>query len=467
MAKKLTDTFCRNAKRPGITWDAGATGLGFKVLPSGKKSWVMQLRWPGRKAQTVKNLGPYGEPPALTLAAARPRAERFYALAKAGIDPFEAEERARAEEKATEEAARLAEAAKRRNTFAALAERYIASRTANRRAKADEGEIRRMLVVEWGDRPVHEIAPRDVRDAIDGIKRRSAYSARAAWGHAVGIFKLAVHEELIAASPCASLDKKLLFKNAHIGPRQRVLTDDEVFALWRGAGRLGYPAGPIYRLLLLTGCRASEITDAKWSELHPGLRKVLRDAARKNERVDWAAVPATHKLLTIPRERFKSDAEHAVPLTDAACAALEGLPRLAGSGDYIFTATGEAPTWLGAKIKKRIDARMLRTLRALSRKRGEDPSKVELPPWINHDLRRVVRTNLSALKVEDHVAEMVLGHGRKGLQRVYDQHKFAEEIREALERWAARLREVVEPPPAEPPAPAQVVDLGARRRRAR
>jgi hypothetical protein len=43
---------------------------------------------------------------------------------------------------------------------------------------------------------------------------------------------------------------------------------------------------------------------------------------------------------------------------------------------------------------------------------------------------------------------MVIGHGRQGLQRVYDQHRYVDEMREALTLWAARLRSIVEPPPA-------------------
>jgi hypothetical protein len=42
---------------------------------------------------------------------------------------------------------------------------------------------------------------------------------------------------------------------------------------------------------------------------------------------------------------------------------------------------------------------------------------------------------------------MIIGHGRKGLQRVYDQHRYVDEMREALELWAARLRDIVTPPP--------------------
>lgn len=43
---------------------------------------------------------------------------------------------------------------------------------------------------------------------------------------------------------------------------------------------------------------------------------------------------------------------------------------------------------------------------------------------------------------------MVIGHGKKGLARVYDQHEFADEMREALDLWAGRLRSIASPPPA-------------------
>ena len=59
-----------------------------------------------------------------------------------------------------------------------------------------------------------------------------------------------------------------------------------------------------------------------------------------------------------------------------------------------------------------------------------------------------MRTRLSSLRVSERVAEMVIGHGKKGLARVYDQHEFADEMREALELWAGRLRSIVSPPPA-------------------
>jgi hypothetical protein len=137
------------------------------------------------------------------------------------------------------------------------------------------------------------------------------------------------------------------------------------------------------------------------------------------------------------------------------------LPLLS-AGDFMFTTTdGEKPINGLSKSKRRLDERMLRTLRAMGKQDGDDVARVKLPGWVLHDLRRVVRTNLSALDIPDHVAEMVLGHGRRGLQRVYDQHRYEPQIREALDRWAAKLREIVQP--ASSPPPANVVTLPRRR----
>jgi integrase len=147
-----------------------------------------------------------------------------------------------------------------------------------------------------------------------------------------------------------------------------------------------------------------------------------------------------------------------VPLSDTACALLESLPRFR-KGDHLFSTTfGEAPVNGFSKAKTRLDGRMLRTLRALARQRGDNPHAVKLDHFVNHDIRRTVRTRLSALKVQDHIAEMVIGHGRKGIARVYDRYEYAPEMREALLLWAACLRSIVEPPP-----PANVVTLAKAR----
>ena len=140
-------------------------------------------------------------------------------------------------------------------------------------------------------------------------------------------------------------------------------------------------------------------------------------------------------MLTIPPERFKSDAQHLVPLTEAAWQIVESLPTFT-KGDHLFSSTfGVQPVSGFAGAKERLDLLM-----------GEEIGG-ELQPFRTHDLRRTVRTRLASLRVADAVAELVIGHGKKGLQRVYDQHKYEPEMREALELWAARLRSIVTPAP--------------------
>ena len=42
-------------------------------------------------------------------------------------------------------------------------------------------------------------------------------------------------------------------------------------------------------------------------------------------------------------------------------------------------------------------------------------------PWVLHDIRRTCRTRLSQPRIPDTVAERVIGHGARGLARIYDQ----------------------------------------------
>jgi hypothetical protein len=58
-----------------------------------------------------------------------------------------------------------------------------------------------------------------------------------------------------------------------------------------------------------------------------------------------------------------------------------------------------------------------------------------------------MRTGLSALGVQDRIAEMTIGHRVQGLHKVYDLHSFLDERREALARWEKHLLGIVEPRP--------------------
>jgi hypothetical protein len=73
----------------------------------------------------------------------------------------------------------------------------------------------------------------------------------------------------------------------------------------------------------------------------------------------------------------------------------------------------------------------------------------EVDPFVIHDIRRTMRTGLSALPIPDNVRELVIAHARPGMHRIYDLHAYENEKRHALELWAARLRTIVKPPAAD------------------
>jgi hypothetical protein len=391
-------------------WDALVPGLGIRVTDTGTKSFVLVARYGGADNPARRALGSYG---ALTLEQARNKAREWLALIPRGIDP-----------QAEVERQRLAEQRKRAGTFASVCEDYIRDKlSTQRRGRDAELQLRNEFVSRWGRRPITEIAAADVKAVVREVKARAPYMAHALLSNVRRMFNWAIEQGDygLEHSPCDHLKAKSLIGERQ--PRSRILTDDEIRAFWRVCVRMGYPHGDLGRALLLTGTRHREMAAAPWSELD-----------------------LTKAIWTIDQKRFKSNSEHIVPLVPDMIALVQGLPRFK-SGTFLFsTCYGKVATDITEKVKSKVDARMLRSLRAMARQRGDDPGAVALKPWVVHDLRRTVRTHLAALRIPDHIAEMVLGHGKKGLQRVYDQHRYEAEMREALERWAARLRSIVTPP---------------------
>jgi integrase len=132
-----------------------------------------------------------------------------------------------------------------------------------------------------------------------------------------------------------------------------------------------------------------------------------------------------------------------VPLTNAAVALLNTLPRF-NSGDAVFSMDhGRLPLRPAnfSDPKERLDALILQELRSMA----TDPERVVLFGFVNHDIRRTVRTHLSALRVGEEVREAVLAHVRPGIKGVYDKHQYLDEKREALTLWNVRLSSIVEP----------------------
>jgi integrase len=400
--------------------DALVPSLIVRCGASGNKVYALHTRFPGAKNPTRRVIGDVSG--AMTLDDARTTAKEWLAMVRKGIDPqLEVERREQEAQRALEQ-----ERLQQEGLFARVADDYLARKVAGQRqARPVERIVRKVLVHAWGSKLVNEVTRRDVVKLIEEINDRPApIYAHQVFGVARALFNWAAHRGTydLAASPCDRVKIGELMSRPK-EPRQRTLSDDELRAFWKATGRMDYPWGPLFRLLLLTGTRKTEAAGAQWKEFD-------LDKAR------W----------TVPLARFKSKTPHLVCLSGDALALVAGLPKFT-RGDHLFSFDfGGTPSLILHKAKLKLDALMLRYLWALARQRGDDPAAVTLEPWLTHDLRHVVRTKLADLEVNDTVAEMVLGHGKRGLQRVYDQSKREPQMRRALEAWAAELRRIVSPP---------------------
>ena len=123
-------------------------------------------------------------------------------------------------------------------------------------------------------------------------------------------------------------------RHGRAGIRDRVLQDDETRALWAASDQIGWPFGPIAKLLLLTAQRAGQVAGMRWSELN-----------------------LEEKLWTLPAARCKNNVVHIVPLSDAVIEILAQLPRFAGS-DLIFSLNGRNPVTGFCWAKPKLDELM-------------------------------------------------------------------------------------------------------------
>ncbi|MDE0880907.1 MAG: site-specific integrase, partial [Sphingomonas bacterium] len=206
---------------------------------------------------------------------------------------------------------------------------------------------------------------------------------------------------------------------------------NELRLVWLAAGSLGYPFGPLIRLLILTGQRLREVAELPWAELNLPERKWL-----------------------LPANRTKNGVATLVPLSDPAMSIVTDLPRIksdAGKGKPLiaFTTTGDTPVSGFSKIKGRLDATMLEIARKEARDAGADDDAVAalaIEHWQFHDLRRTLASGCQRLGVKLEVSEAILNHvsgTKSGIAGVYHVYKYEDEKRSALDAWARIVNNAV------------------------
>lgn len=458
MASTLTAKAVEAAK-PGAERreipDGLLTGLYLVVQPTGAKSWAIRYRHAGKPRKLALGPlapelpGPEPEPvlgAPLTLGGARKIARAQLLEVAAGRDPA-------AERQAAKAAARDPEAIDRdlvKAVAAQFLERYLKPRAKPNYYKAVSYIFDKDVLPRWGERRIQQLGRRDVLELLDAVIERGAgVQANRVLAAVRKLFSWACERDILVVSPAAGVKPP-----TPEASRERVLSDDEIRLLWKACGRVGYPFGPLTKLMLLTGTRRDEAAGLRRSE-------VSGDGA----------------LWTLPGARTKNSRPHAVSLSLQARAAVaeapivaltradlaDGIPRYGKHRDLVFSTTGRAPVSGFAKAKARIDAAMLAIARKAAIDDGQDPDDVNLTPWTFHDLRRTMASGMAALGVKLPVIERCLNHvsgSFGGVAGVYQRHQFADEMRAAFATWGDHVDALVSDAPV-----SNVTPLAARRRR--
>ena len=398
-------------------WDAGdrsTKGFGVKVTPSGSRTYVFQYRTGGRGAKTKRfTIGKHG---AWTADKARAEAERLARLVRQGGDP-------------------LAEKQERRRQEVDLAfDVYAQERFRDGYAKTEwaksyglvERTLRLHAIPALGSKPLPKITKADITAVFDRLPAASAGVRRNTFTVLRRLFRVAVSRGDLERSPLDGLEPPRAPAS-----RDRVLDDDELVTIWRASETLGYPFGPYYLLLILTGQRREEVAGLEWSELQ-----------RKGA------------LWTLPAARAKNSVVQLVHLTDAAIEKLDGMPGVKRAGGkvswptkgFVFSTNGKTSVSGYSKAKARLDA-AIEKLRV--EEAGEGARKpVPFKPWRVHDLRRTLATGMQRLGVRFEVTEAVLNHisgAKAGVAGIYQRHDWRDEKRVALEAWGRHVAGLLAP----------------------
>ena len=365
-------------------WDSDITGLGLKVTPKGRKTFLIQYRPGGRKSPTRKVfLGPYGT---VTLHKARREASQILGLRAEGRDP--ALERQQARHRAASD------------RFSDVANDFLAKHASqNRTVDETTRIIQRDVLPKWKSRSIHAIGRRDVNNLLDAVVARgSMVMANRLLAALRKLFNWSVSRGIITASPCAGISAPHREKS-----RDRVLSNNELVSIIQAAREMGGAFGGVVQMLVLTAQRRNEVSEATWTELD-----------------------LDQRLWTIPGERTKNGKPHFVHLSDKAKAVLEMTPNVGG---FIFTSNGKTPFSGFSKAKKRLD----------------DMSSVT--DWRLHDIRRTVTTGMATLGIAPHIADKVMNHQSgtiSGVAAVYQRHEFLEERKTALEAWGRHVQALLD-----------------------
>jgi len=387
---RLTDRFVESIAPPESgrieVSDTHRLGLRLRVSANGKKVWVFEKRIKGGPKRK-HTLGPY---PTISLSDARSRAAELELEALRGIDRVEAER---------EERAAAAHRKLHARTVEEVLNAYSRLHLQNLRTADERERMLRRALTPFLDTPISQLSRRDLQGVVDAKADQGAL--------------VYANRHKAALSHFARFAWTRGYTETHIGdgltgaikekPRDRVLTIEEMRAIWAATHDENGVFGPLVRLLMLTAQRRRDVAHLKWSEVN-----------FDRQRIELAGV------------RTKNENAHITHLSMPSLAELKPLRDGAQSPDgYVFSTNGRTPPSGFSRLKNRLDARL-------------GPN---FEPWRFHDFRTAFATAMAEAGEPEGLVDRVLNHvasasAPSAVARVYNKSSQLPQRARLLDRWA-------------------------------
>jgi integrase len=314
LVKPLTDNQCKHAKPKDKQYTLShGGGMGLRVMPSGKKEWILRYTKPYTTSRTAIQLGIY---PATTMKKAQNKRDQYLAMLADNKDPLEVrtQQQAKAEQK-------------KDNTFKHVAELWMEDK--QRKAKANPqtakdiwNSLENHIFPKLGQRPIDELRPKLVAEVIKPLETKGSLELVKRLCQRINeVMAFALNEEIITDNPLAHIKGK--FK-APTTTHHPALETNELPALMAEilSANIAIPT----RLLI------------EW-QLHTMVRPL--EAARTK----WSEIDFTSRTRTIPKERMKKVGTskqweerkaHVIPLSAQALSILKQMKPFSGHLEYVF-----------------------------------------------------------------------------------------------------------------------------------
>ena len=353
--------------------------LGLRISPMGKTTWLISYRSDNKKRKFS-----FGTYPQKVLKQALKEATDLLKDINEGTEPNT-----------------IKQQKKDAPTMCDLWDAYqkkLSNRKTPKATTTTKEEIRRwnnVIKPAIGSMKVEAVRPVDLNDLLEKHAEKAPVSANRLHSLLSVLFKPALAKGWITIHPLQYIDKP----GGSEAPRKRVLSNDEIKAIWPALCTAHGNVGDILKLCLLTAQRSGEIRKMKWSDVDFDARTwIVRDTKTGND--------------------------HLCPLSPQAIKILKARSQNAG---WVFDAK-KSQTGHTVNITK-------------SRKKIHEDSGTE--DWTAHDLRRTARTLMSKLGVKSSIAERCLNHSVGGIQGVYDLHSYFSEKAIAFDKLGQEINKII------------------------